>query len=79
MTLKKVLNYIDCEIRVRIWDINEENPIYDGWISDIPKYIKKNYRLVKAEENEYSEAMFPIGDGYIRITTVRKDKNNEEL
>ena len=72
MTLKKVLKYIDCEIKVRIWDIKKEDPIYDGWIFDIPKYIKKNYRLVKAKENEYSKAMFPIGDGYLRITVVEK-------
>lgn len=72
MTLKKALKYIDCEIKVRIWDINKENLIYDGWVSDIPKDIKKNYRLVKAKENKYSEAMFPIGDGYLRITTVKK-------
>lgn len=74
MTLGKVLKYIDCGIKVRVWDLNEKNPIYDGWAFDMPKYIKKSYRLVKAKENEDSEAIFPIGDGYLRITVVRKEK-----
>ena len=73
MTLKKVLKYIDYGIKVKIWDINKENPIYDGWVFNIPKYIKKNYRLVKAKENKDSEAIFPIGDGYLRITVVEKE------
>lgn len=74
MTLKKALKYIDYGIKVRIWDINKEgDPIYDGWIFDITKRIKKNYRLVKREENGDAEAIFPIGDGYLRITVVEKE------
>lgn len=79
MTLKKVLKYIDWGIKVRIWDIEKKNPLYDGWACDIPKYIKKNYRLVKAKENEDSEAIFPIGDGYLRITVVQKEKKKDEI
>jgi hypothetical protein len=75
MTLKKALKYIDCGIKVRIWDINKENPIYDGWTFDIPKHIKKNYRLIKRKENGDAEAMFPIGDGYLRITVVNKKED----
>ena len=77
MTLKKVLKYIDYGIRARIWDINKEDPIYDGWAFEIPKYIKNNYRLVKAKENKGSEAIFPIGDGYFRITVVQKEKEKK--
>ena len=80
MTLKKALKYIDWGVKIRVWDMNEEEPIYEDMAGAFPISIAKHYRLVKPSENEGSEAIYPIGDGFLRITVVQKEKKrNEEL
>lgn len=80
MKLKKVLKYVDRYVTCRIWagdSLDDEFKIvYEGATVHVPKKLKKNYRLVKAIENEDSEAMFPIDDGALRITIVKKEKKN---
>ena len=74
MKLKKILKYIDSEIDVRIWyadDPSKKYKIWEGTKFEIPKKFKK-YQLVKTENNHGSEAMFPIEDGELRITIVKK-------
>ena len=74
MKLKKILKYIDSEIDVRIWYADrptEKYRIWEGVKFEIPKKFKK-YQLVEAENNHGSEAMFPIKDGKLRITIVKK-------
>ena len=74
MKLKKILRYIDSGIDVRIWYANhpaEKYKIWEGAKFEIPKKFKK-YQLVEAENNHGSEAMFPIEDGKLRITIVKK-------
>ena len=45
--------------------------MWEGAKFEIPKKFKK-YQLVEAENNYGSEAMFPIEDGKLRITIVKK-------
>ena len=74
MKLKKILKYIDSEIDVRIWYADHPAEKYKMWTGEmfkIPKKFKK-YQLVEAENNHGSEAMFPIEDGKLRITIVKK-------
>ena len=74
MTLKKVLKYIDWGCHIRVWDLDKEDPIYEGVVFEFPKKLAKKYRLVKPSENEGSEAMFPFDKDHLRITVVRKEK-----
>lgn len=80
MKLKKVLKYVDRYVTCRIWAGNSPDDefkiAYEGATINIPKELKKNYRLIKAKENNYSEAMFPIDDGALRITVIKKEKKN---
>ena len=74
MKLKKILKYIDSEIDVRIWYADDPSKKYKMLTCEvfkIPKKFKK-YQLVEAENNHGSEAMFPIKDGKLRITIVKK-------
>lgn len=74
MKLKKILKYIDSEIDVRIWYADHPTEKYKMWTGEvfkIPKKFKK-YQLVEAENNNGSEAMFPIENGKLRITIVKK-------
>ena len=71
MTLKKALKYIDWGAKIRVWDIDEEDPIYEDSVFDFPKELAIQYRLVKPRENKGSEAMYPIDDGFLRITVIR--------
>lgn len=78
MKLGKLLKYVDRYVTCRIWA--GDNPddefkiVYEGATVHVPKKLKKNYRLVKAIENEDSEALFPIDDGALRITVVKRKK-----
>ncbi len=80
MKLKKVLKYVDSYITCRIWA--GDNPddefkiVYEGATLNVPKELKKNYRLIKAKENGGDEAMFPFDDGALRITVIKKEKKN---
>ena len=72
--LKKILKYIDSEIDVLIWYADDPTKKYKMWTGEvfkIPKKFKK-YQLVEAENNNYSQALFPIEDGELRITIVKK-------
>lgn len=74
MKLKKVLKYIDRGIDIRLW--YADNPcckykMWEGYVFDVPKKFKE-YQLVKSKYNESSEAIFPISDGKIRITIVKR-------
>ena len=74
MKLKKILKYIDSEIDVRIWYAKKKKKKYKMWTGEvfkIPKKFKK-YQLVEAENNNGSEAMFPMENGKLRITIVKK-------
>lgn len=74
MKLKKILKYIDSEIDVRIWyadDPSKKYKIWEGAKFEIPKKFKK-YQLVEAENNNGSEAMFPMENDKLRITIVKK-------
>ena len=74
MKLKKILKYIDSEIDVRIWYADHPAEKYKMWTGEvfkIPKKFKK-YQLVEAENNNGSEAMFPMKNGKLRITIVKK-------
>lgn len=74
MKLKKILKYIDSEIDVRIWYADHPAEKYKMWTGEvfkIPKKFKK-YQLVEAENNNGSEAMFPMENGKLRITIVKK-------
>ena len=58
------------------WEYAVSNPaekykIWEGVKFEIPKKFKK-YQLVEAENNHGSEAIFPIKDGKLRITIVKK-------
>ncbi len=78
MKLRKVLKYIDKYITCRIWagdnSDDEFKIVYEGIAARVPKNLKKNYRLIKAKENGGDEAMFPIDDGALRITVVKRKK-----
>ena len=80
MKLGKALKYIDSYITCRIWAGNnpddEFKMVYEGPALYVPKALKKNYRLIKAEENKGDEALFPIDDGALRITVIKKEKKN---
>ena len=74
MKLKKILKYIDSEIDVRIWYADDPSKKYKMWTGEvfkIPKKFKK-YQLVEAENNHYNQAIFPIENGKLRITIVKK-------
>ena len=74
MKLKKILKYIDSEIDVRIWYADHPAEKYKMWTGEvfkIPKKFKKS-QLVEAENNNGSEAMFPMENGKLRITIVKK-------
>lgn len=74
MKLKKILKYIDSEIDVRIWYADDPSKKYKMWTGEvfkIPKKFKK-YQLVEAENNDSSQALYPIEDGKLRITIVKK-------
>ena len=74
MKLKKILKYIDSEIDVRIWYADDSSKKYKMWTGEvfkIPKKFKK-YQLVEAENNDCSQALYPIKDGELRITIVKK-------
>ena len=74
MKLKKILKYIDSGIDVRIWYADHPAEKYKMWEGDkfeIPKKFKK-YQLVEAENNDCSEAMFPMENDKLRITIVKK-------
>lgn len=74
MKLKKILKYIDSEIDVRIWYADDPSKKYKMWTGEvfkIPKEFKK-YQLVEAENNNCSQALYPIEDGELRITIVKK-------
>ena len=45
--------------------------MWEGAKFEIPKKFKK-YQLVEAENNNGSEAMFPMKNGKLRITIVKK-------
>ena len=45
--------------------------MWEGYVFDVPKKFKE-YQLVKSKYNESSEAIFPISDGKIRITIVKR-------
>ena len=45
--------------------------MWTGEIFKIPKRFKK-YQLVEAENNNHSQALFPVEDGELRITIVKK-------
>ena len=78
MKLGKLLKYVDRYVTCRIWAGDNPNDefkiVYEGVVVHVPKKLKKNYRLVKAIENEDSEALFPIDDGALRITVVKRKK-----
>ena len=78
MTLKKILKYIDWGVKIRVWDLYKPEPIYEDYVHDFPKKLAKKYRLVKPSENEGSEDIYPIGDGFLRITVVQKEKKKNE-
>ena len=74
MKLKKILKYIDSEIDVRIWYADDPSKKYKMWTGEvfkIPKRFKK-YQLVEAENNNHSQALFPIEDAELRRTIVKK-------
>lgn len=74
MKLIDILKYIDKYIQVIIWDTeDDENPIFEGNILEIPWYISE-MRLTEPEENNYSNAIFPIKDGVLRITVIEEEK-----
>lgn len=92
MKLGKVLKYVDKYITCRIWagdsPDSEFDKVYEGYVKDVPKNLKKNYRLIEVEENDFSEAIFPFvkADGvvnykfgeaaHLRITVIKKEKKN---
>ena len=74
MKLKKMLKYIDSGIDVRIWYADhpaEKYKIWEGAKFEIPKKFKK-YQLVEAENNNGSEAMFPMENGKLRKKKKKK-------
>lgn len=74
MKLKKILKYIDSEIDIVIWYADDPSKKYKMWTGEvfkIPKKFKK-YQLVEAENNDCSQALYPIEDGELRITIVKK-------
>ena len=57
-----------------IWyadDPSEKYKMWTGEVFKIPKKFKK-YQLVEAENNDSSQALYPIEDGELRITIVKK-------
>ena len=74
LNLTKISQYIDSEIDVRIWYADDPSKKYKMWTGEvfkIPKRFKK-YQLVEAENNKCSQALYPIEDGELRITIVKK-------
>ncbi len=39
MKLKKIIKYLDCLSYCKIWINDEENPIYEGSVLDIPWHL----------------------------------------
>ena len=89
MKLGKLLKYVDKYITCRIWAGDSPDDkfekVYEGYVKDVPKNLKKNYRLIKMEENNFSEAIFPfVNKGVatykfeeaanLRITVVKRKK-----
>lgn len=83
MTLKKFLKYVDSYTKLKIWvadpyDSEKAQLAYDNtYVYELPKKFIKNYRLIKAKENNYSEAIYALGDEYIRITVIKKEKKEK--
>lgn len=81
MKLGKILPYIDCGVTVRIYDqigaygSDKWEIVYEGYAYHIP-WIYVNRKLIKAEDNDYNEAICPYidkdGNPAIRITLAEE-------
>ena len=57
MKLIDVLNFLPFGTRVRVWGDNENVPVYEGDIENIPMFLA-NRELVKGEEGTYFELRY---------------------
>jgi hypothetical protein len=57
MKLKKIINYLDKRSFCKIWINDEEDPVYEGYIMDIPWYLL-DYPLCNDSNGEAIGAVY---------------------
>lgn len=61
MKLKKVMKILPGYERIRVWADNENTPIYDGCVADLPKKFC-NLKLTQGSDDSYFEVRYGCDD-----------------
>ena len=57
MKLIDALNFLPLGTWVRVWGDDENSPLFEGYIEDVPMYLA-DHKLIKGEEGTYFELRY---------------------
>lgn len=61
MKIKKIMKILPAWERIRIWGNDENTPLYDGYVEDIPSRLE-NEKMIKGPDGAYLDIRYNCSD-----------------